>query len=181
VLLSVILVGCTPKRVVRDADFSPAPPAAAEVPTPEPDMPAPVPRGATGAAPRQAPAAGRQLGYEAATMARAQLGKPYQWGAQGPDRFDCSGLVCHVYGSLGVDMPRVSRDQARRGDEVARGKLQPGDLVFFATDGKSINHVGIYIGDDEFVHAPRRHEPVRTDRLDNAYWRQRYRTARRVS
>jgi len=64
---------------------------------------------------------------------------------------------------------------------VARGKLQPGDLVFFATDGKGINHVGIYIGRDEFVHAPRRHEPVRSDSLDNVYWRDRYRTARRVT
>jgi cell wall-associated NlpC family hydrolase len=180
-VLLAILAGCAPKRVVRDGDFAPAPSDEVQAPAREPDMPAPVPRGATGSAPRHEPAAGRQLGQEAATMAKAQLGKPYQWGAQGPDRFDCSGLVCHVYGSLGVDMPRVSRDQARRGDEVERGRLQPGDLVFFATDGNSINHVGIYIGRDEFVHAPRRHEPVRTDSLDNAYWRQRYRTARRVS
>lgn len=183
-LLAVVLDGCTPKRVIRRGDFSPAPTAA---PTAAPDradtdLPAPRPRGRAGQdAPGGTTAEEVKLGLEAAGLARAQLGKGYQWGAAGPEKFDCSGLVCHVFGSLGVPMPRVSRDQAKSGDEVSRSRLQPGDLVFFATEGKGINHVGIYIGHSEFVHAPRRHVPVRTDSLNDSYWSRSYRTARRVS
>jgi cell wall-associated NlpC family hydrolase len=77
-------------------------------------------------------------------------------------------------------MPRVSRDQARAGRGVSRRELQPGDLVFFATEGSSIDHVGIYVGDSDFVHAPRRHVPVKTDSLNNSWWRRRFKGARRV-
>ena len=184
-LLAVVVGGCTPKRVTRRDDYSsakaPAPTSTAPDRT-DTDLPAPRPRGRAGQdAPGGATAEEVKLGLEAASLARAQLGKGYQWGAAGPEKFDCSGLVCHVYGSLGVPMPRVSRDQAKSGDEVSRSRLQPGDLVFFATDGKGINHVGIYIGHSEFVHAPRRHVPVRTDSLNDSYWRRCFRTARRVS
>ncbi|RKZ09524.1 NlpC/P60 family protein 2 [bacterium] len=181
-ILAACLGGCTPKRVTHHDEFSPAPTTTAGQAGGEGELPTPSPRGRSGQdAPVGATADGVQLGLEAATLARAQLGKSYQWGASGPDKFDCSGLVCHVYGSLGVPMPRVSRDQARAGDEVSRSRLQPGDLVFFATEGKSINHVGIYIGHNDFVHAPRRHVPVRTDSLNDSYWSRAYRTARRVS
>jgi len=169
---------------MRDPDFAPAPAPVERARPPQAareDLPPPRPRGPSGPTrpPGSTPATGAD--QDAVSLARAQLGKPYQWGAQGPDRFDCSGLVCHVYGKLGVSMPRVSREQARTGREVARNALRPGDLVFFATDGQGINHVGIYIGHSEFIHAPRRHVPVKTDSLNNAYWSRRYRTARRVS
>jgi|GEM_PF-1130733 len=121
-----------------------------------------------------------RVGLRAATLAQDQIGKPYQWGGSGPDKFDCSGLVQYVYGNLGIDLPRVSREQATVGEEVPRSELQPGDLLFFATSGSDVNHVGIYVGRSDFVHAPRRHLPVRTDSMDNAWWRQRFRGARRV-
>ena len=120
------------------------------------------------------------LGLQVATLARDQLGKQYQWGASGPDRFDCSGLAHYVFGELGVNLPRVSRQQARVGQQVGRSELQPGDLVFFNLSGSSINHVGIYLDDGEFVHAPRRYEPVRIDSLNDSWWRQRFRIARRL-
>ncbi len=121
------------------------------------------------------------LGLRAAELARGQVGKSYQWGAAGPDRFDCSGLVFYVYGCLGVSLPRVVAAQVSAGREVSRKRLQPGDLLFFAVDSSRINHVGIYIGGHKFVHAPRRYHPVRTADLNDAYWRQRLRTARRIN
>ncbi len=120
------------------------------------------------------------LGLQAAALARKQLGKQYQWGASGPDRFDCSGLTQYVFGSLGVDLPRVSREQAQVGQKIGRSELQPGDLVFFNTSGSSINHVGVYLKNGEFIHAPRKHMPVRTDSLNDSWWRQRFRLARRL-
>ncbi|MBU8871749.1 MAG: C40 family peptidase [Gemmatimonadales bacterium] len=120
------------------------------------------------------------LGIQAATLARDQIGKQYQWGAAGPDRFDCSGLTHYVFGNLGVDLPRVSREQARMGQKIGRSELQSGDLVFFSTSGSTINHVGIYLDNGKFVHAPRKHTPVRTDSLNDSWWRQRFRMARRL-
>jgi cell wall-associated NlpC family hydrolase len=203
-LLAVLAAGCTPKRVVQgrvQTDRTPprettaaAPERAEPAPQPSPgeesppeqlpvaglELPEPEPRGPSGSAPVRRTAAEVQLGIRAASLARDQLGKPYQWGATGPDRFDCSGLVWHVYGELGVQVPRVSRDQARVGRGVSRRELQPGDLVFFATEGSSIDHVGIYVGDSDFVHAPRRHVPVKTDSLNDSWWRRRFKGARRV-
>ncbi|MGD9546781.1 MAG: C40 family peptidase [Candidatus Krumholzibacteriia bacterium] len=120
------------------------------------------------------------LGIEAASLAREQLGKQYQWGASGPDRFDCSGLVHFVYGNLGIQLPRTSHQQAGVGDPVPPRELQPGDLLFFALKGSGIDHVGIYLGKQKFIHAPRRHQPVRTDSLNDTWWRRRFKEARRI-
>ncbi|MCP4572898.1 MAG: C40 family peptidase [bacterium] len=206
VLLAVLATGCTPKRVVQGQVETADPPQQERaattvpdrrgetapqtdtVPVREPeqvpvaglDLPGPEPRGRSGTAPVRRTAAEVNLGVKAATLAREQLGKPYQWGATGPDRFDCSGLVWHVYGQLGVQIPRVSREQARSGREIVRSELQLGDLVFFATEGQTVNHVGIYVGESDFVHAPRRYQPVKTDSLNNSWWRRRYKGARRV-
>ena len=87
--------------------------------------------------------------------AKQQLGKPYVWGAEGPDSFDCSGFTQYVFKkSVGVSIPRVSRDQSKFGQSVSRSNLQKGDLIFFDTDKNgSINHVGIYMGNNQFIHA----------------------------
>jgi cell wall-associated NlpC family hydrolase len=120
------------------------------------------------------------LGPRAAVLAKAQLGKPYQWGAAGPDRFDCSGLVQYVYSNLGVALPRVSGQQAGAGVPVDHKDLRPGDLVFFKLNGSRIDHVGIYVGGGRFIHAPRRHNPVRSDSLNDSWWRRRFKGGRRV-
>ena len=171
------MAGCSPKRVVnnqvvtdggaRESEKSAA--KKAENPT--------------ATRPDQAPektAPTRDFGLQAVTLAKKQMGKMYQWGGQGPDRFDCSGLVYYVYGNLGVPMPRVSGQQAKVGREIGRKDLQPGDMLYFATSGSSINHVGIYLGNAKFVHAPRKGMPVRTDSLNNGWWKQKYRGARRI-
>ena len=135
-LLVLVVAGCAPKRVVRrDAeqparamDQRPAQVATASTDTTLPlyqglDLPPPEPRGPAGTwTPERTPES-LTFGAQAAALAAEQLGKPYQWGASGPDRFDCSGLVQHVYGSLGVALPRVSAEQARVGREVRRLSL----------------------------------------------------------
>ncbi|MER7845805.1 NlpC/P60 family protein [Kitasatospora sp. NPDC096077] len=96
------------------------------------------------------PASGRAAAIIA--FAQAQLGKPYGWGATGPNSFDCSGLTGAAYRAAGVKLSRMSQDQWNDGPRVSRDALQPGDLVFFYND---IHHVGLYIGDGKMIHAPR--------------------------
>jgi cell wall-associated NlpC family hydrolase len=98
---------------------------------------------------------------EAATIAMQYLGVPYVWGGSTPGGFDCSGLVMYVYGQLGISLPHFAAAQYGFGTPVSRDELQPGDLVFF--DG--LNHVGIYIGGGEMVHAPHTGDVVKISPL----------------
>ncbi|MEJ2699428.1 MAG: NlpC/P60 family protein [Desulfuromonadales bacterium] len=113
--------------------------------------------------------------------AREFLGVPYRWG--GTDRedgFDCSGLTMVCYRLNGLNLPRVSRSQFRKGQPVTKGNLKPGDLVFFATHGgRRVSHVGIYIGQGKFIHAPRTGKTVRVARLSNPYFERTFVGARR--
>lgn len=112
--------------------------------------------------------------------AKRFLGVPYKWGGESArEGFDCSGLAMTVYRLNGMKLPRNSRQQYRAGRSVQRGELQPGDLVFFATKGgKRINHVGIYLGNDRFIHAPRTGKTIRVASLQNRYFVKRYRGGR---
>jgi len=116
------------------------------------------------------------------TQALAQLGTPYRWGGSTPNTgFDCSGLVRYVFKTaLGIELPRISREQAQGGLPVKQQELTPGDLVFFSRSGKGINHVGIYLGDGRFVHAPRRGRNVSISKLEG-YWHKRFLQARRIA
>jgi len=117
---------------------------------------------------------------EVVVSALALLGSPYRYGGRTPAGFDCSGFVGYVYGeALGVTLPRRSEDIVRVGTELSRDALVPGDLVFFNTLGRRYSHVGIYIGDGRFVHAPARGGRVRVERLADPYWSARYNGARR--
>jgi cell wall-associated NlpC family hydrolase len=86
----------------------------------------------------------------AVDTARAQVGKPYRYGAAGPDSYDCSGLTQYAYRSAGIELPHSSRSQSQMGTPVDRANLQPGDLVFFY---QPVSHVGIYVGDGQMVDA----------------------------
>lgn len=110
------------------------------------------------------------------SVAKAQMGKPYRWGATGPNSFDCSGLMQYAFkNGAGISLPRVSRDQANVGKKVSKAELQPGDLVFFAKGGR-IHHVGMYLGNDQYIHAPQTGDVVKISKLSS---RTLY-TARRV-
>ncbi|HLS18090.1 MAG TPA: C40 family peptidase [Paenalcaligenes sp.] len=110
------------------------------------------------------------------------LGVKYTFGGEDPNSgFDCSGLVGYVAEkSLGLKLPRSAAELAGIGDSVARDELKQGDLVFFNTRGARFSHVGIYIGDNKFVHAPRTGAVVRVEDITVSYWQQRYNGARRI-
>jgi cell wall-associated NlpC family hydrolase len=96
--------------------------------------------------------------------------------------FDCSGFVRYVFREgVGLTLPRVSREISKTGEPVLKDELEPGDLVFFNTMRHAFSHVGIYLGDHLFIHAPRTGESVRIDSLQEHYWARRYDGARRES
>jgi cell wall-associated NlpC family hydrolase len=94
-----------------------------------------------------APSAAAQTAVD---TARAHVGKPYEYGAAGPESYDCSGLTQHAYRAAGIELPHSSRSQSEMGTPVGRADLQPGDLVFFY---EPVSHVGIYVGDGQMVDA----------------------------
>ncbi len=115
--------------------------------------------------------------------AMALLGTPYRWGGTSPDNgFDCSGLVSYVFrNALGIELPRISSDMAKSGELISdRSKLTAGDLVFFGRRGR-VDHVGIYVGEGQFVHAPSRGKDVMVSSLETGYWSDKYMQARRVA
>ncbi len=116
----------------------------------------------------------------AASLTRSALrfiGTPYVFGGTSPNGFDCSGYVQHVFGMLGIHIPRTADAQYYAGREI-EGKMHRGDLVFFQTYLPGPSHVGIYLGDGKFVHASS--HGVRVSRLDERYWRVRYIGAKRM-
>ena len=132
--------------------------------------------------PAAAPASRAMQANDVLIRAISLVGTPYVWGGNTPESgFDCSGLVNYVFRDmLNLRLPRTSRElSALSAPAVAETGLATGDLVFFASGGQ-VSHVGIYVGDGRFVHAPRTGGVVRMERLDGRYWQQRYAGARRV-
>jgi len=95
--------------------------------------------------------------------AESFLGTPYEWGANGPNTFDCSGFTKYVYAHFGISIGRTTYDQITEGQYVSRGNLQPGDLVFFGSG--SPHHVGMYIGNNSYIHAPKTGDVVKISQL----------------
>lgn len=178
-LIIVVVAGCSPSPRFR-GPAEPVEPAPEVSRAPAHVEPAPPRFGSPDdTSGRSEPATGGR-GHEVVQRAADYLGTPYRHGGTTPNGLDCSGLTLTVYRSVGIQLPRSSRDQARVGSPVPREELTVGDLVFFGSGSSSISHVGIYAGDGEFIHASTRARSVRFDRLDNKYFSKRYVTARRV-
>ena len=120
--------------------------------------------------------------FAAALQALVTVGVRYHYGGSSPETgFDCSGLVAHVYErAWGIAVPRNTEEQRAVGRPVKLADLQPGDLVFYNTRNRPFSHVGIYLGDGDFVHAPRRGQRVRVESIRSSYWRARFDGARRL-
>ncbi|HEX7086367.1 MAG TPA: C40 family peptidase [Vicinamibacterales bacterium] len=170
----VALALCTLATACASTGAKPRPfpvPGGADDRVEAPPIPAPGPTSPSGAAD----------GIAVAHTALGLRGIRYRPGGTGPDvGFDCSGFVQYVYAQYGVYLPRLARDQFRVGQSVPAERLEPGDLVFFQTEGREISHVGIFIGGERFVHAPNSRSAVRVSSLDSPYWRDRFRGVRRV-
>ena len=103
--------------------------------------------------------------------AHAYIGVSYRYGQSDKSGFDCSGYVRFVFADFGFDLPHSSYEQYIKSRHIKAGKAKPGDLVFFVTSGKSISHVGIYLGDDLFIHSPSSGKAVKIDSLESAYYK----------
>lgn len=143
--------------------------------------------------PQTEPGAGRQTfqfiqryttaAQELVSEGLSYLGIPYRMGGTSPETgLDCSGLVQQVFrNALGLDMPRTAAEMARVGDRITKDDLKPGDLVFFNTMRRTFSHVGIYLGDNRFLHAPSAGGKVRVDNMADSYWLRHFTGARRVA
>jgi cell wall-associated NlpC family hydrolase len=119
---------------------------------------------------------GASVGSEIALRAISLVGTPYQWGGNGPNSFDCSGLVRYVHDQLGIETPRTAAEQYEAAKPVTLNGLAPGDLLFFRTKGKgrAISHVAIYAGEGRFVHAPQTGRTVELRMLDDEFYASRF-------
>lgn len=131
---------------------------------------------ASGAKVAAATFSGTASGNEAVRIAESYIGVPYVWGGTTPKGFDCSGFVQYVYRQMGISINRVAADQANNGYYVAKEDLQPGDLVFFKKAGRAIHHVGMYVGNGKYIHAPSTGRSICIENMT----RSDYYTARRI-
>ena len=177
VSVAASLAACATSGVVYTPKPFPMPGSGGSVAIPAPEAP-----GAPSAPVSPvAPVAPASDGYALSGTALSLRGAPYRLGGEDPAGFDCSGFVRYVYQQHGVAMPREVREQFRVGKTVDRGRLEPGDLVFFSTVAPGASHVGIVIGGDQFVHAPSERGVVRVEHLSSQYWASRFVGAKRVS
>ena len=128
---------------------------------------------------------GKHKSSNITTLAKKKLGRRYVWGAVGQrNTFDCSGLTSYVCKKNGISIPRTSIAQSKHGKYISRNNLQPGDLIFFDTSKRRkgyVNHVGIYLGGDKFIHASSAKKRVVISKLGKSFYSKRYKGARRVT
>ena len=118
---------------------------------------------------------------EIVLQALSMLETQYRYGGISPQTgFDCSGLVYHIYReAAGLVLPRSAKEMSERGEKITLAELEPGDLVFYNTRQSAFSHVGIYLGNNRFIHAPRRGKDVRIEDMKTIYWKKRFNGARR--
>jgi cell wall-associated NlpC family hydrolase len=162
-----------------DRPREPVPPPAPSTPASpvaSSDVTAPAPASSAALSIPFAPFSGRSI----AEFALGFRGVPYRLGGADPAGFDCSGLVQYVFARYGVFVPRVVDEQYQFGQTIKADDVEPGDLLFFATNGRGATHVAIAVGENRFVHAPNSAGVVRVEALTSTYWSSHYIGARRV-
>ncbi len=112
--------------------------------------------------------------------ALGQIGRPYRYGGASPDGFDCSGLVQYVYAQQGLKLPRTTREQHKAGEEIDLDEAEPGDLLFYSFGGGRVDHVAMYLGDGQAVHAPASGRQVIVAPVAQRWWMDRYVDAVRI-
>lgn len=122
------------------------------------------------AAPAVAVPATAHRGVEIVSLAEQMVGVRYRYGGSNPSGFDCSGLVQYTHAASGIDIPRTAASQYQAARRLALSQLQPGDLLFYNTDGKRVSHVAIYMGDGRFVHAPGHGRGVSIENVSDPYY-----------
>ncbi len=110
-------------------------------------------------------------GSKIADLAKSLVGSPYRYGGETPNGFDCSGLVFYTHGKMGLRTPRTSLQQYKAAKIVPLNDLRNGDLIFFKLTRTRVSHVGIYVGNGRFIHAPQSGKQVKATYLNNAYWK----------
>ena len=148
-------------------------------PAPDADARAARSKGSAQAEPRSGAPTEQDIGASAARHALAMRGKPYRYGGYTPQGFDCSGLVHYSYSRAGGHLPRNTNGLWTRSRAISRSEIRQGDLLFFDQEGKRNSHVGIYVGNNRFVHAPSSGKQVSTASLGDRYWSQHFAGARR--
>ena len=148
-------------------------PAGSSTPAPVPVEPAP-------AAPVPTPRGTLRSDQALISTALSLRGTPYRNGGSDPAGFDCSGFTQWVFARSGIALPREVEQQFKVGEKIRQDDLKPGDLVFFHTESRGASHVGIFVADDQFVHAPSSRGVVRVEYINSTYWGRRFVGARRV-
>jgi len=117
----------------------------------------------------------------AATQSLTLVGKPYRYGGNNPQGFDCSGLVQYSYSLAGVDLPHGTSHLRRLSRPISQNQMQRGDILFFNQEGKKSAHVALYLGDDRFIHSPSSGKNVYIASFADTYWRRHFTEARRLN
>ncbi len=122
---------------------------------------------------RRSTAASSATGNQLVSLAENVVGSPYKYGGSSPKGFDCSGLVYYTHNKLGIKVPRTTRQQARHANKLSMSDIRPGDILFFRIYGNGISHVGIYTGNNQFIHAPQSGKYVSYASITDPFWRER--------
>lgn len=179
--MPMVLGACTLVGGMPPATVGPAAPATSAGSATRPTAAAATPARADDAATSAASGRSAALTAQVVDVALASIGTPYEWGGTDANGFDCSGLIQFAYAKLGIRLPRTSSAQIRSGSPVAaeRGQLLPGDVLGFSAGGSGrMDHVGLYVGADEFIHSSS--SGVRVSSLRNSYWSESLVAARRI-
>ena len=123
--------------------------------------------------PRRTVTKSNKTGNKLVSVAESVLGSPYKYGGSSPKGFDCSGLVYYSHNKLGISVPRTTRQQARHASNLSLSEIEPGDVLFFKIYGNQISHVGIYTGNNQFIHAPKSGKFVSHANINEPYWKER--------